>query len=304
MKKGERRMIIAFVLPAIIVYLIFFLYPTIRTIYMSFFKTGALSSAASTWDFVGFDNYVELLNKSIYITSFYNVLKILIIGGSAVFAIALFFAVIMQESFRGRNFLKSVIYLPNIITPIALVVMWTQYIFSSNFGLLKKIFIALGWERLASIPWTNPEHSFWAMLIAFCFGSVGYYMIIYMAAMEQIPKDYYECASLEGAGKITQFWKITLPLLKETTKTCLIFWAGSAINFFTWSRVFSTNTLNEGTIVPASYMYTLAFGSAHAVGSGSLEVGQATAIGVMLTLCILVIYAVVYKIFGKEKYEY
>ncbi|MBP1754709.1 MAG: sugar transporter permease [Firmicutes bacterium] len=304
MKKGERRMIIAFVLPVVIVYLIFYLYPTVRTVYMSFFKTGALSSAASKWNFVGFDNYIELIKKSIYLTSFLNVFKILVIGGIAVFTIALFFAVIMQDKFRGRNFLKSIIYLPNIITPIALVVMWTQYIFSSNFGLLKKIFTALNLKGLAGIPWTNPEYSFWAMLIAFCFGSVGYYMIIYMAAMEQIPKDYYECASLEGANKLKQFWKITLPLLKETTKTCLIFWAGSAINFFTWSRVFNANPLNVGTIVPASYMYTLAFGSAHAVGSGSLEVGQATAIGVMLTLCILIVYAVVYKIFGKEKYEY
>ncbi len=304
MKKGERRMIVIFTLPVIIIYLIFFLYPTVRTVYMSFFETTSLSSASDTWTYVGLRNYAELLHNPLFMQSYINIIKILVIGGIAVFTIALFFATVMQGKFRGKRFYRAIIYLPNIITPIALVVMWTQYIFSSQFGLLKKVFTMLGLDTLASIPWTAQSHSFWAMLIAFCFGSVGYYMIIYMAAMEQIPNDYYECASLEGAKQRQIFFKITMPLLKETTKTCLIFWAGGAINFFLWSRVFGANVMAPSTLSPASYMYSLAFGAGQAVGSGSLRVGPATAIGVILTLSMLSAYFIVHLLFGKEKYEY
>ncbi len=297
-------MICAFILPIVVVYLVFYLYPTFRTVYMSFFETSTLSSPSNTWKFVGVNNYTSLFENNLFVTSYKNVLLILVIGGIAVFTIALFFATVMQGKFRGKSFYKAVIYLPNIITPIALAVMWTQYIFSNNFGLFRKIFTFLGLEKLAAIPWTSQSYSFWAMLIAFCFGSVGYYMIIFMAAMEQIPNDYYECAALEGAKKFKIFFKITLPLLKETTKTAIIFWAGGSINFFLWSRVFSANVLNKSTLVPASYMFTLAFGTSHATGAGSLQVGTATAIGVILTLSILFVYIFVYLIFGKEKYEY
>jgi ABC-type sugar transport system permease subunit len=303
-KKGERRMIYAFILPIVVVYLVFYLYPTIRTVYMSLFETSTLSSPASTWKFVGLNNYSLLFRNNLFMTSYKNILVILVVGGMAVFSISLFFATVMQGKFRGKSFFKAVIYLPNIITPIALAVMWTQYIFSNNFGLLRKIFTFLGMDKLASIPWTSQSYSFWAMLIAFCFGSIGYYMIIYMAAMEQIPQDYYECAALEGAKKCKIFFKITLPLLKETTKTALIFWAGGSINFFLWSRVFSANVLNKSTLVPTSYMFTLAFGTSHASGTGSLQVGAATAIGVILTLSIFLVYIIVYLVFGNEKYEY
>ncbi|MDF2845332.1 MAG: sugar transporter permease [Herbinix sp.] len=276
MKKGERKMKAAFILPIIVVYLIFFLYPTLRTLYMSFFETKTLSAAASTWKFVGFDNYKFLLNNDMFQAAYRNIMMILVIGGVAVFVIALFFATVMQGKFKGKKFFKAMIYLPNIITPIALAFMWTQYIFSNNFGLFKKMFTALGLESLANIPWTNQSTAFWAMLIAFC-------------------------AAIDGAKKSHIFFRITLPLLKESTKTCLIFWSSGAINFFLWSRVFGANPLAESTLVPASYMYTLAFGAGHARGSGSLQVGPAAAIGVILTLSIVAVYLLVYLIFGNEK---
>lgn len=303
MKKGERKMILAFVLPIVVVYLVFFLYPTLRTVYMSFFETKTLSAPASTWNFVGLDNYRFLLKNELFRSSYKNIMLILFIGGTAVFVIALFFATVMQGRFRGKSFFKAIIYLPNIITPIALAFMWSQYIFSNNFGLFKKVFSALGLKNLANIPWTNQSYAFWAMLIAFCFGSVGYYMIIYMAAMEQVPQEYYESAALDGARKTHIFFRITLPLLKESTKTCLIFWASGSINFFLWSRVFGANPLAESTLVPASYMYTLAFGAGHARGSGSLQVGPAAAVGVILTLSIVTVYLLVYLIFGNNKRE-
>ncbi|MHC1748917.1 MAG: carbohydrate ABC transporter permease [Cellulosilyticaceae bacterium] len=305
MKKDERKMLICFLAPVVIIYLGFFLYPTIRTTFMSLYKVPNLSSPVSKWEFVGIDNYVSLLKNPLFITSYTNVLKILFIGGIAVFAVALFFAIILSSMTRGKRFCRAIIYLPNIITPIALVTMWTQYIFNSKFGLLKTVFSFLGFEKLAEIPWTSVEMAFVSMLIAFCFGSVGYYMVIYLASMEKIPEDFYDYAALEGAKKSQMFFRITLPLLKDTTRTAVIFWCMGAINFFLWSRVFNINTLDPSTIVPANYMFSLVFGGGVGqISTGSLQVGPGAAIGVILCISATVVFGLSNLIFKSEKYEY
>lgn len=305
MKKGERKMIVAFILPIVLVYLCVFLYPTIRTGYMSFFELSSLSSASDTWKFTNIQNYTGLLKNPLFVISFKNMLKILVIGGGAVFILSLFFANVMVGKFKGKKFWRAMVYLPNIITPIALVTMWTQYIFNNQFGLLKSIFSFLHLDKLAAIPWTSNEMSFWSMLIAFCFGSVGYYMVLFMAAMEQIPLDFYEYASIAGASKRQTFFKITLPLLKDTMKTALTFWSVGAINFFLWARVFSSNPMETSTIVPASYMFSLVFGAAQSSSANAaIKVGSGAAIGVIITLCVILVYTVVNLIMGKEKYEY
>lgn len=304
MKRGEKRMIVIFMAPLVAVYLIFFLYPTLRTGLMSFFELSSLSSSMENWSFVGLKNYMELFQNSLFLKSYGNIIKILLIGGVGVFAISLYFAVVMQGRFRGKKVLRAIIYLPNIITPVALVAMWTQYIYNSQFGLLHSIFSAVGLDGLANIPWNSSQMAFWSMLIAFSFGSVGYYMVIYMAAIEQIPEDYFECARMEGANRFQIFRGITLPLLKPTTNTALTFWAAGSVNFFLWSRVFSSNPLDPETLVPASYMFTMAFGSNQMSTTAGLKVGPASAIGVLLTLTMLAVYALIHLLSGKEKHEY
>lgn len=305
MKKGERKMIFMFIAPVVLVYLVIFFYPTIRTGYMSFFELTSLSSSSDTWKFVDIKNYLGLLSNPLFVVSFQNMLKILIIGGIAVFSISLYFANVMVGKFKGKKFWRAMIYLPNIITPIALIAMWTQYIFNNQFGLLKSIFTFLHLDKLAAIPWTSGEMSFWSMLIAFCFGSVGYYMVLFMAAMNQIPVDYYEYANIAGANRRQTFFRITLPLLRDTMKTALTFWSVGAINFFLWARVFSSNPRDVSTIVPASYMFSVVFGNSGASSANNaLQVGTGAAIGVVITLCVILVYVIVNLVTGKEKYEY
>lgn len=306
MKKGEKKMIGGFVAPIVLVYIFIFLYPTIRTVYMSFFKMKNLAAPMDTWEFVGLQNYIDLFDSPLFIKSFTNILKIGFIGGLAVFLIALYFAVVLNGKVRGKKGLRAIVYLPNLITPVALVTMWTQYIFNNEYGLLHSIFSFFHLDTLANIPWTSMEYAFPSMMIAFCFGSVGYYMIIYMSAMEKIPADYYDFAGMEGATRLQMFWKITMPLLKDTTKTAVTFWGIGAINFFLWSRVFNVNPLDPTTIAPANYMFSMIFGGGSVGGaSGSvLNVGGGCAIGVLLTICVVITFGVVNLICGNEKYEY
>lgn len=299
-------MIGGFVAPIVLVYLLIFLYPTVRTVYMSFFKLKNLAAPVSDWEFVGLDNYIKLFSSPLVMQAFSNIIKIAFVGGVGTFIVALFFAVVLSSKVRGKKLLRAIVYLPNLITPVAMVTMWTQYIYNNEYGLLHNLFKALHLNWLADIPWTSTEWAFRSMLIAFCFGSVGYYMVIFMSAMEKIPQDLYDYAGMEGAGKLQMFWRITMPLLKDTTKTAVTFWGIGAVNFFLWSRVFSTNPLEPSTIVPANYMFGMVFGgsSSGASNASMLNVGGGCAMGVLLTLCVVLIFFVVNLICGNEKYEY
>ena len=304
MKKSERRMIILFVTPVVIAFLIFFLYPTVRTVYMSFFKMTGLAQSMSEWSFAGLQNYLDLFKNPLFVKSYGNIFKIAVLGGIATFIVALFFAVTLSANFRGRKTLRAIVYLPNIITPVALVTMWNQYIFNNEYGLLHEIFSFLHLDFLADIPWTSTEWSFPSMMIAYCFGCVGYYMIIYLSAMEKIPDDYYDYASLEGAGKFYMFRRITMPLLRDTTRTAVTFWLISSINFFLWSRVFNVNPLEPETLAPANLMFSMAFGTTGGVATVPLNVGGACAVGVLLTITVVLAFALVNFLGGKERYEY
>lgn len=297
-------MIIAFVTPIVIIFFLFFVYPTLRTIYMSFFSMNSLSQSASEWQFVGIDNYKNLFKNPLFVKSYANIIKIGVIGGIATFVIALFFAVTLSSKFKGRKVLRAIVYLPNIITPVALVTMWNQYIFNNEYGLFHQLFSFLGLEKLAAIPWTSAEWSFRSMMIAYCFGSVGYYMIIYLSAMEKIPEDYYDYAALEGASKFYIFRKITMPLLRDTTRTTVTFWTISSINFFLWSRVFNVNPLAPETMVPANLMFNMVFGSTGGTAEVKLNVGGGCAVGVLLCLSVMIFFALINFIGNKERYEY
>lgn len=305
MKKQERNMLLKFVLPVVAVFLLFFVYPTLRTIYMSFYKMGSLSMDASQWEFTGINNYTDLFKNPLFLQACGNVLKIAVLGGIAVFVVALFFAVTLSSKFKGSKVMRAVVYLPNIITPVAMVTMWNQYIFNSDYGLFHKLFSFLHLDKLANIPWTSAEWSFTSMMIAFCFGSVGYYMIIYLSAMEKIPADYYDYAALEGASKFYMFRRITMPLLRDTTRTTVTFWTMGAINFFLWSRVFNTDPLAPETMVPANLMFNMVFGGSTTGGTVTkMNVGGGCAVGVLLCLSVVVAFGLINFLGNHEHYEY
>lgn len=304
MKKNERKMIVMFMAPVVLIYLIFFLYPTIRTVHMSFYKVRNLASPVNEWSFVGLKNYMDLTKNPLFVISYKNIMAILFIGGLGVFVLAFLFAVVLQKM-KTKKFFRAAIYLPNVITPVALVVMWTQYVFNSRFGFLKNFFGALGLDSLAAIPWTSPDWAFTSMMVAFCFGSVGYYMVIIMAAMDKIPKDFYECADLEGAGSFTKFFRITLPLMKDILRTAITFWCLGAINFFLWSRVFSSSGLDPKTLSPANLMFNMIFGGSKTQQVAEhINVGMGAAIGVTLCASVILVFVILNVVISKEKYEY
>lgn len=299
--KKNKTMIVCFTLPATIVFLVMFLYPVIRTTLMSFFTMDSVSAPMKDWTFVGMQNYGELFGTEIFKTSMINMIKIWLIGGIAVIFFALLFAVILTSGVRLKAFWRAMIYLPNIISAVAFANMWIYYVFHKRFGMLHNLFDALGLKELAKIDYMNGDMKFWSLLIAFSFGSVGYFMLIFLSGIERLPVDYFEAATIDGANKFQQFTHITLPLLKGVFRTVLTFWTVSVVGFFVWSQMWSPINMESQTITPVVYMYNIVFGN---TGMTDRMPGKGAAVGILMALVVLVIFFLINTLFKDDDLEF
>lgn len=291
-------MIAGFVLPCTLSLLIMYLYPVIRTIVMSFFAIDSVTASVSEWSFNGLGNYARIFGSATYLTSLSNMLKIWFVGGILTLTIALLFAVILTSGIRFKKFFRAAIYLPNVISAVALATMWIQYVYNQDYGLLNAMLEMVG---LDGVRWLGTDMKFWAMLFAFVFGAVGYYMLIFISGIERIPQDLYEAATIDGANKIQQFFKITLPLLKGIIKTNLTFWSVNTITFFLWSKMFSPVSSEASTIVPVVYLYDTVFGS---TGNSERDAGAGAAVGVVLAIFVGVVYFITNKLLKDDDLEF
>ena len=296
--KKNKGMIAWFIMPCVLTLLIMYLYPVIRTVLMSFFAIDSVTADASTWSFNGFGNYARIFGSATFLTSLSNMLKIWLVGGIFTLSIALLFAVILTSGIRFKKFFRAAIYLPNVVSAVALATMWIQYIYNQDYGLLNQMLEMVGLE---GVKWLGTDTKFWAMLGAFIFGAVGYYMLIFISGIERIPQDLYEAATIDGANKIKQFFRITLPLLKGIIKTNLTFWSINTITFFLWTKMFSPISSEASTIVPVVYLYDTVFGT---TGNAQRDAGAGAAVGVSLAIFVGVIYLVTSKLLKDDDLEF
>ena len=296
--KKNKLMIFLFILPAVLCLLFMFVYPVTRTVIMSFFRVESLTASTDTWTFNGLQNFVKIFNSTGFQQAMVNMVRIWLVGGVITLALSMLMAVILTSGIRGAKFFKAAIYMPNIISAVALATMWIQYIFHFDYGLVNEIVQLFGGEK---VKWLGSDLKFWSMLAAFIFGSVGYYMLIYISGIEGIPKDLYEAATLAGANKLNQFTRLTLPLMKGIIRTSITFWSINTTTFFLWSKMFSSVNTEGSTIAPVVYLYDTVFG-----GTGIVErdAGAGAAVGVVLTLLIITIYAVMNKVLKDTDLEY
>jgi multiple sugar transport system permease protein len=289
MLKNNKPLIITFLAPAVLCYLIAFLYPTIRTVIMSLFAVESISTPVNNWKFFAFGNYKKLFTTPIFIQSMKNILRIWLAGGLGVMITAILFAVILTQKTKGKKFFRAAIYLPNVVSAVAMGTMWINFIYNADYGFLHTVFSLLHLDKLSAIRWTAPGNLAWSMLTAYCFGMTGYHMLIFISGIEQIPKDYYEAATIEGANIIQRFFNITLPNLLGVIRTNIVMWTVYTVGFFVWGQLFSPVNLSNDTVAPMNYMYELVFGSSASTATAR-DTGAGAAIGVMLMLIVILVF--------------
>ena len=286
--KTSKRMIVLFLLPALTIFSAIFVYPILRTGLMSFFVVDRVTAPMAEWDFIGLGNYINLMSTRVFIRSIENMLAIWLIGGLIVMTISLFFAVLLNSGMRGKKFFRAAIYMPNIISAVALAVMWMQFVFTNkDYGLANTIFSFIG---ITAPDWLSPDMKFWSMLIAYCFGMVGYHMLIFSSGIEKIPSELFEAGTIDGASGFTKFRNLTFPLLKGVLRTNIIMWSITSVGFFLWSRLFATVVTEQSIITPLVYLYVTTFGSGNAITERNAGLGAA--IGVIMCAVVVIMFVV------------
>lgn len=304
--KNNRLFILRFILPGILVLLGIYLYPVLRTISMSFFAVEGPSTPISRWTWAGLSNYVKLLHSKDFVRAYSNSIKYLFVGGALVIGCSILQGVTLSNKAKlpGRNTFKVLIYMPNMISAVAIGYAYTHFVFQEDFGLLTTIW---KWFGATPIEWLTGPNKFYAMVVSVVFTGAGYYMMLMTAGIENIPDDLYEAAVLDGANGWQKFIHITLPLMKGTIQTIVTFWSIGAMNMFTWNQVFSPRGLESSTVSPVLLMYGVVFGNSLGDSTGASSetaAGLGAAIGVVTALSVQIIYTLSTKLLKSDDLEF
>ncbi|UVC09454.1 sugar ABC transporter permease [Rhizobium sp. TH2] len=292
----RRRMVVAFLAPALMLYLGFLVLPAIQAFCLSFYQTSGFGNEP-VW--VGFGNYAKLWHDSIFWRSLGNMALILFVGGVATFGLAFLFTMLLNSGLWGKKLFRALIFLPNIIAVVAITTFWS-FVFTPRYGLLSNFFKALGLDRLASVTWTAPENIFYSMMVGLVWISAGFFTILILAGADKVPADMYEAARLEGASNWQIFRLVTLPMIWDVVLITLVLWAIQAIKIVEFPYAFGGPNINQSLYTPAIYLYIMGFGQREPV----YALGYATAIGVILFVLTIVTVVFLRLVFRREKVEF
>ena len=251
--KGRSRFIALCVAPAVILFVIFMIIPTINVFRMSLFERGAYSP---TETFVGFANFKALINDSLFIRSMQNTILLIVVVTMVTFAFALVFAgILTRENVKGKNLFRVIFYIPNILSVVVISGIFSA-IYKPENGMLNSIIDIFRPDGALPILWKDEPLVMVSIIIAMVWQAIGYYMVMYMASMASVPESLYESASLDGAGRVKQFFQITIPLIWTNIRTTLTFFIISTINMaFLFVKAMTSGGPNGASEVALSYMY-------------------------------------------------
>lgn len=290
--RRRRGFIALCVAPATILFFIFMILPTINVFRMSLFQRGAYSP---TETFVGMGNFTALMKDTNFIRSMQNTILLVVVVTIITFALALIFAnILTREKLVGQNFFRVVFYIPNILSVVVISGIFSA-IYKPENGMLNSI-IGLFRDMTNPILWKGESLVMVSLIIAMVWQAIGYYMVMYMASMAAVPNSLYESSALDGAGRWTQFFQITLPLIWTNIRTTLTFFIISTINMaFLFVKAMTSGGPNGASEVALSYMYGQKDAGLY---------GYSMAIGVVIFLFSFLLSALVNKVTKREPLEF
>jgi len=294
-KLKKHLYITACVAPAIILFTLFMIIPTINVFRISLYKWGGFSN---TKTFVGFDNYRTLFKDINFYGSFQNSILMIVLITIPTIALALLFAGILSRyKFRGQNFFRIVFYIPNILSIVVIAAIFSA-IYDPSMGILNSLIGIFKGGKAAQILWLGDQKIvIFSIVIALVWQAIGYYMVMYMASMAGVPESLYESAGLDGANEITMFFQITLPLIWTNIRTTLTFFIISTINLsFLLVKILTNGGPDGATEVFLSYMYKQAYTNS--------SYGYGMAIGVVVFVFSFALAAIVNLVTKREPLEF
>ena len=278
--------------PAVILFFIFMIVPTFNVFRMSLYEKGAYTPGET---FVGLKNFRTLILDTKFIQSMQNMILLVVVVTIITFSFALVFAgILSREKIKGQNFFRIIFYIPNILSVVVISGIFSA-IYKPENGMLNSI---IGMFRDMSNPilWKGEKLVMVSVIIAMVWQAIGYYMVMYMASMASVPESLYESASLDGAGRIEQFFHITIPLIWTNIRTTLTFFIISTINMaFLFVKAMTSGGPNGASNVALNYMYSQ---------KDAGLFGYSMAIGVVIFLFSFALSALVNKVTEREPLEF
>ena len=290
--KGRSRFIVLCVAPAVILFVIFMIIPTLNVFRMSLFERGAYSPDET---FVGFANFKSLVNDSNFIRAMQNTILLIVVVTMVTFALALVFAgILTRENIKGKELLRVIFYIPNILSIVVISGIFSA-IYKPENGMLNSLLSMISGHEVSTL-WKGEDLVMLSLIIAMVWQAIGYYMVMYMASMAAVPQSLYESAGLDGAGRVKQFFQITIPLIWTNIRTTLTFFIISTINMaFLFVKAMTSGGPNGASEVALSYMYGQKDANLY---------GYSMAIGVVIFLFSFLLSALVNKVTKRTPLEF
>lgn len=305
MRHGRRRFIAAFTIPPLLLYAVFVLSPYAQAFYLSLTDWRGYSSQAN---FVGLDNFRKLFSDDQFWASLKNNLLMLIIVPAATVALALLLAGLLNfggrrrgagglSPVRGASLYRILFFFPQLLAVSIIAVLW-QFIYTANNGLLNGALKAVGLNSLAQDWLGDPKFALYAVMAVMVWSSLGFYIVLFNAALQSIPAELLEAAALDGSGKLSTYFRIALPLIWERVQVALVALGIVAMDGFAFVQIMTVGPggPDNSTTVLGLPLYNNAFQYG--------KFGYGTAFGVALFFLTMTMALVTFRFSRRDHVEY
>ncbi|MFI6761668.1 carbohydrate ABC transporter permease [Micromonospora sp. NPDC050417] len=303
MRHGKYRFLAGAILPGLLLYAVFVLSPYAQAFYLSLTDWTGVSGQVT---FVGLENYQRLLDDRSFLAALRNNGLMLLVVPLATIALGLLLAALvnfggrrgstMLAGIRGAEFYKIAYFFPQLLSLPIVAMLW-QFVYHPNEGLLNGFLRAVGLDALARAWLGEPGLALWAVMAVLVWSSVGFYMVLFSAAMESIPRDVLEAAVLDGAGRLATLRRVIVPLLWDNVQVAFVYLGVLALDGFAIVQIM---TVGPGGPDNATEVIGLGlYRSAFTYG----KFGYAAAMGVALFFLTLAFAAIALRASRRERVE-
>lgn len=277
-----------FLLPAAVVLVIFFFIPFFQTFLLSFLD---YSNNIYQAEFVGLQNYINLFHNPIFYKVMWNTFLYLFIAVPILAIFPLFLAILINQRIKGVTLYKILIYLPVIVSIVVAAIAF-KWLYADQ-GILNYLVTKLGFTPVGWL--TDPNFALYSVIIVTIWKGIGYYMIIYLAALMSVPKELYEACDIDGANFLTKHLTVTVPHIMPTIALVTTISAISAMKVFAEIYVMTKGGPLNSSKTIVYYIYERAF--------ENLDLGFASAMAVVLLVIVMVFSLINILCFERNKYQ-
>ena len=265
MEKHTKKYFPIFVLPTLIAFLVFFIVPFVLGIVLSFTKFTTVIDA----EWIGLGNYVEAFSNKEFLNALVFTIQFMLVSVVTINVFAFLLALLLTKNIKGTNIFRTIFFMPNLIGGIVLGYIW-QVIIN---GILYKFDLTLTFK---------PEYGFWGLIILMNWQMIGYMMVIYIAGIQNIPKELNEAARIDGATSFQILRKLTIPLVMPSITICLFLTLSNSFKLFDQNLALTAGAPSKKTAMLALDIYNTFYGS-----TGGEGVGQAKAVIFFLIVAVI-----------------